>query len=72
VVPVPSTARTVRVCVPADGIRQCQDHSTQVCAESGGVTVARDHVLPPSVLTSTAFIPRIPAKAMPCNVVPDR
>ena len=36
--------------------------------ESGGFTSARAQLRPPSVLNSTAPIPRLPAKAIPATV----
>ena len=42
-----------------------QLQSTQDCDESDGVSVASCHMPPPSVLTSTRRMPRVPAKAIP-------
>jgi hypothetical protein len=71
VAPVPSTARTINVTVPMMVGTHSTAHSTHVWLPIAGLTRAGRHACPPSVLTSTARIPRSPPKATPATQFAD-
>src|SRR5256884_5589527 len=64
-VPAASTARATIRNDPLRGGVQSRVHRTHVTSDFGELRVADFHVAPPSVLTSTAEMPRSPAKAIP-------
>src|SRR3989442_14266538 len=74
--PRPSRARTFNVYSPGAVGVQSAAHNTQVNGPSGGLISAGRHVPPPSVLYSTALIPRSPPYATPPSpispTVPER
>src|SRR5205807_269554 len=65
--PKPSRARTWSVYAPSDAGVQFAVQSTQLSADSGGIICAIDQLWPPSVLYSTAWMPRLPANATPAS-----
>src|SRR5256885_1698707 len=64
-VPSASTARATMRNDPLRGGVQSRVHKTQVRFDFGELRLADFQVSPPSVLTSTAEIPRSPASAIP-------
>ena len=70
--PVPSVALTASVVLPARARVRSARQRTDVSSPSGAAVAsprtAPRHVDPPSVLTSTRLIPRLPAFAIPAAV----